>query len=143
MSYSTTFDDTASRFANPSPTWEEAMQAVSAHQNYLNTVVDAVGTYRAAHPDDDPYSADSLHAALASLPDTIHYAIPVNGDGTSTRIGVNSPLVGEVCLSLKTFDPELMGTEDPGAGYTAYVATELFPDDRFGKFTVGECSVID
>jgi len=89
------------------------------------SALERIAKYRANHPNEEPYSEASVRAALQDF-DTEHptltLSIEPNAQGLVTRIGLeitDEPAMGlcPISMSIKVFDAEFFGIEDPGTGY--------------------------
>lgn len=145
MTVATTYGDQDARFNSPTtPTWRDSFALIPDPSRQLDQMLDAVGHYRATHPDADPYSASAIKAALAELPKTTKYALPKFANGSVHYIFVTSAKEftnkdGGLCLSVKAFDSQFMGVSDPGTGYTHFVINGFAQFNEFGSWVPGKC----
>ena len=89
------------------------------------SALERIAKYRANHPDEEPYAEASVRAALKDFKTehpTLTLSIEPNAQGLVTRIGLEITDVDEmglcpIAMSIKVFDTEHFGIEDPGIGY--------------------------
>lgn len=125
------------------PTWEEALRALPADSQQFNQILDAVGHYRLAHPQADPYATSTITRALTGLPNPVSYSLSKFADGSVHYVFIASDAAhghaGGLCLSLTKFDPKIMGVPDPGMGYTNYSINSFEQFNAFGSWVPGKC----
>jgi len=144
-SISTTYGEEDPRFTGATtPTWEEAFNALPADSQQLDQILNAVGHYRLTHPEADPYANSTITHALTGLSGPISYSLSKFADGSVHYVFVTSASGfaikdGGLCLSLKKFDPKLMGVPDPGMGYTHFFINSFEQFNAFGSWVPGKC----
>lgn len=126
--------------------WDEAIPMLFSGTRANMAALDAVNSYRVAHPNEDPSDPKTIEKALKTFPSIKLKTIPKidivedkNGKATHLFIHKDSEIMDR-CLNIAPYDPNYFKVPNPGTGFIGMYITEENPViDQFGYMTSETC----
>jgi hypothetical protein len=129
--------------------WDEAFTKLGSGNYLVLTALDPLGSFRAAHPQAEPDSLETVKAAYAESEfNDASGTIEVVEDPSSREVflrvefGPESYLL-PLCVSVAPFDPDYFGVADPGFGYGFGYDDGLRPKHQFGSAVGEDCPPVN
>ena len=101
-------------------TYEQNLANLDEFSAYYFSVLNAIGTWRVNHPDQDPDSLGSLKAAVAASDNKLVRSTKFVGKGKDIQFGfikTSADPSQYLCVSVTKYDEQHFGVADPGYGY--------------------------